>query len=235
MNDDLHALVKVVLGDVDYAANPFFVSLQDGSFTREDFLETQYQFHTAVTFFSRPMAALAAKIPDPVLRAPIIKNVWEEHGEGDPSKMHGATFELFLSRLAGISLAEVQRELDRRPMWPEMRAFNTLLVGCCVLDEYLVGAGAMGIVERMFSEISTWIGRAVVARGFLTEEEMVHYDLHEQLDVQHAADFFQVLASQWDQGPSQRYQIEQGLRMGSIAFDQLYARLYRCRERRWTR
>lgn len=233
--DELDLLVKVVLDDVDYAENPFFVALRDGSFTHEDFVETQYQFHTAVTFFSRPMAALAAKIPDPALRAPIIRNVWEEHGEGDPKRMHGATFELFLSRLAHLSLEDVQRELARRPLWPEMRAFNTLLVGCCVLDDYLVGAGAMGAVERMFSEISMWIGRAVVARGFMTADEMVHYDLHEQLDVRHAADFFQVLTSQWDAGPSQRYQIEQGLRMGAIAFDQLYARLYRCRQRRWTR
>lgn len=234
-HEELDALVKVVLDDVDYAENPFFVALRDGTFTHADFLETQYQFHAAVTFFSRPMAALAAKIPDPMLRAPIIRNVWEEHGEGDPQRMHGATFELFLSRLARIPIADVQRELDRRPLWPEMRAFNTLLVGCCVLDDYLVGAGAMGIVERMFSEISMWIGRAVVARGFLSAEEMVHYDLHEKLDVRHAAEFFQVLTSQWNAGASQRYQIEQGLRMGAIAFDQLYARLYRCRERRWTR
>lgn len=232
---ELDALVKDVLEDVDYAENPFFVTLNNGAFAKEDFLETQYQFHAAVTFFNRPMAALAAKIPDPVLRAPIVRNVWEEHGEGDPTKMHGATFELFLSRLARIPLGQVAHELARRPLWPEMRAFNTLLVGCCVLDDYLVGAGAMGIVERMFSEISSWIGRSVVQRGFLAKDEVVHYNLHEELDVRHAADFFQVLEAQWHGSAADRYAIEQGLRMGSIAFDQLYARLYRCRERRWTR
>ena len=39
-------------------------------------------------------------------------------------------------------------------MWPEVRAFNTVLVGACVMDEYLIGAGVMGIIERMFSDIA---------------------------------------------------------------------------------
>jgi pyrroloquinoline-quinone synthase len=229
----LQQLVTEVLDDVDYAENPYFTALKDGSFSRDDFLETQYQFHSAVIFFSRPMAALAAKIPDPHLRTEIVRNVWEEHGEGDATRMHGTTFIRFLAQLSGIDEGAVHAQIDRRPLWPEVRAFNTLLVGACVLDDVLVGAGAMGIVERMFAEISSWIGRAVVARGFVPAEALVHYNLHETLDVRHAADFFQILEASWGEGQKQRYQIEQGLRMGAIAFDQLYARLYRCRSRRW--
>lgn len=232
---ELLRLVDEVLSDIEYRDNPFFAQLQGGGFSREDFLETQYQFHAAVVFFSRPMAALAAKIPDAALRMPIVRNVWEEHGEGDAARMHGATFVRFLSRLSGLSQADVEGELARRPLWPEVRAFNTLLVGACVLDDYLVGAGVLGMVERMFGEISSWIGRSVVARGFMTAEHLVHYDVHETLDQRHAADFFAVLHSQWHAGARERYQIEQGLRMGAIAFDQLYARLYRCRDRRWLR
>lgn len=231
--DELLRLVDDVLADVNSAENPYFKTLADGNFSKDDFLETQYQFHSAVVFFNRPMAALAAKISDPRLRVEILRNVWEEHGEGDPSRMHGTTFVAFLSRLTGLSPDAVTKEIDRRPMWPEVRAFNTLLAGVCVLDDPLVGAGTMGIVERMFAEISTWIGRAVVARGFLRTDEMTHYSLHEELDVKHASDFFAVLAAGWGEGAKSRERIEQGLRMGAVVFDQLYARLYRCRERRW--
>lgn len=232
---ELLALVDDVLRDVEHAENPYFQALTDGSFSREDFAETQLQFHSAVIFFSRPMAALAAKIPETRLRMEIVRNVWEEHGEGDASLSHGHTFETFLSRLMKCSVDEVKTAIDARPLWPEVRAFNTLLVGACVVDDALVGVGTMGIIERMFSEISSWIGRGVVARGWLTPEQMIHYNLHEHLDVKHAADFFEVLAASWDDGPDARNRIEQGLRMGSVAFDQLYARLYRKRTRRWVR
>lgn len=228
-------LVDEVLADVDYRENPYFRALEDGSFELSDFIETQLQFHSAVVFFSRPMAALAAKIPDAALRMEIVRNVWEEHGEGEVARMHGTTFVTFLSRLSCTSTEDVAHSLASRPLWPEVRAFNTLLTGACVVDEYLVGVGTMGIIERMFAEISSWIGRGVVARGWLRREEMIHYNLHERLDLKHAADFFDVLVDAWGHGPEPRYRIEQGLRMGAVAFDQLYARLYRKRARRWQR
>ena len=232
----LDDVIRDVLADADWRVNPFFTALADGSFTKADFLETQFQFHAAVTFFSRPMAALAAKIPDAETRIAILRNVWEEHGEGDRARMHGATFVKLLARLADVDESAVHVELARRPLWPEVRAFNTLLVGACVLDETVVGASTMGIVERMFAEISSAIGKSIVARGFIAEGELIHYDVHEALDVRHAADFFAVITPAWESGsPEQRYLVEQGLRMGAMAFDQLYARLYRCRQRRWLR
>src|SRR5256885_8046968 len=99
MTDDMHALIDEVLADVDVAKNPYLIALQDGTFAKDDFVETQFQFFHAVTFFARPMAALAAKIPDASMRVEILRNVWEEHGEGVRDKMHGTTFKLFLARV----------------------------------------------------------------------------------------------------------------------------------------
>ena len=126
-------------------------------------------------------------------------------------------------------------ELARRPLWPEVRAFNTLLVGACVLDNHVIGAGTLGIVEHMFADISGLIGRTLVARGFLAAEAMVHYDLHETLDVRHAKDFFAVLAAEWEKGDEARYRVEQGLRMGAMAFESALRPALRCRARRWVR
>lgn len=233
--ESLMRLVDSILAEIDHRKNPYFVALNDGSFGLDDFTETQIQFQAAVVFFSRPMAALAAKIPDPLLRVEILRNVWEEHGEGTPSRMHGTTLVNFLARLRGCSVDEAEQALALRPLWPEVRAFNTVLAGACVLDEYLVGAGVMGIIERMFSDISSTIGCGCVQRGFLKPEQMVHYDLHEKVDVRHATDFFEVLAASWDEGERHRYDIEQGLRMGAVVFDQLYLSLYLARTRRWRR
>lgn len=226
--NDLLKLVDQILIEVDYKNNPYFIQLMKKEFDKNDFIETQIQFFSAVTFFSRPMAALAAKIPSPTLRMEIIRNVWEEHGEGDAKKIHGKTFCELLLRLGNIKEADI----EKRALWPEVRVFNTTLVGACVLDEYLIGVGMMGMIERMFVYISNLIGQGIVHNGWLTEEEMIHYDLHEVLDLRHSMDFFNVLQPSWEEVGSNHYYIEQGLRMGAEVFNYLYLALYAHRTRR---
>ncbi|MEM9802711.1 MAG: iron-containing redox enzyme family protein [Planctomycetota bacterium] len=226
--ETLDELVDRVLEDVCTDDNPYLHALESGSLAFDDFVETQMQFYFVVLFFPRPMAAVAAKIPDASLRMEVLRNVWEEHGEGDLSRAHGATFSEFLRRLAGIT----REDLDARALWPEARLFDTALAGAGVLDEFLVSVGMLGMIERMFVDISRRIGRAVVARGWLAADEMIHYDLHEALDVRHSQDFFEVLRATWDDDPSSRYYIEQGMRLGATAFDTLYRGLFLARARR---
>jgi pyrroloquinoline-quinone synthase len=105
--------------------------------------------------------------------------------------------------------------------WPEVRQFNTTLVGPAV----------MGIIERMFSRISAWVGQGIVHNGWLTNEKMVHYNLHEELDIKHSQDFFNIIEPKYDD-PEERYYIEQGLRLGAHTFNALYEGLYAARKRR---
>lgn len=229
--NDLLKLVDQILIDVDYKNNPYFTSLMNKKFEKDDFIETQIQFFSAVTFFSRPMAALAAKIPSPALRLEIVRNVWEEHGEGDPEKIHGKTFKELLLRVGNIT----ESDIDKRTLWPELRIFNTTLTGACLVDEYLIGVGVMGIIEKMFVDISRIVGRGIVHNAWLSEEKMIHYDLHEILDVRHSMDFFNVLKPSWEESESNRYYIEQGLRMGAEVFNYLYFAMYTHRKLRMMR
>ena len=84
----LKKLINSILEEENYIENPYFKSLQDGSMSKEDFLETQIQFYFAVIFFPRPMAAAAAKIPSHEQRYEVVRNVWEEHGSGEKNKFH---------------------------------------------------------------------------------------------------------------------------------------------------
>lgn len=229
--EQLNGAVEASLARYLRRDNPYFEALRSGAFERADFVETQVQFYFAVVFFSRPMAAVAAKIPQAARRLEVLRNVWEEHGEGDAGLTHGATFLEFLRRLDGLE----PHDVDARALWPEVRAFNTALVGACVLDEYLVGVAVLGMIERMFADISQWIGSLVVERGFLQQDELVHYKLHAQLDVRHSADFFDVLAAPWAAGEGDRYAIRQGLELGGYLFDRLYRDLFAARARRLLR
>lgn len=224
----MYQLIDQIMEETDYKNNIYFHSLYNGDFEKDDFIETQTQFFFAVDFFNRPMAALAAKIPTAELRQEILRNVWEEHGEGDISKAHGKTFIIFLERLGNVTLKDIMG----KTLWPEVRLFNTCLTGACVLDDYMVGTAMMGMIERMFCDISAILAKGIIQRGWLTSENMIHYNLHELLDIKHSQDFFDVLSAAWEKNEENKYHIEQGLRLGSTVFNNLYTGLYQHRKRR---
>lgn len=224
------ALAEQTARRYEWRENPYFVALDRGELDRADFVETQVQFYQAVTFFSRPMALLVGKIPRAAWRVDVLRNVWEEHGEGEAGHMHGATFRELLRRLDGLD----EDAIEARVLWPEVRAFNTTLMGACLVDEWIVGAATLGMIERMFQEMSAAIGQAIVEHGWLPADRLLHYDLHERLDVRHARDFFVAIASGLGDARDD-YHVEQGLLQGAAVFSALYEGLWRHRARRWTR
>jgi len=210
--------------------SPYLRALGDGSFEREDFVETQIQFLHAVVYFSRPMAVLAARLPRAEQRLSLLENVHDEHGGGDLSGSHERTFLTLLERL-GVGLAEI----DRRAQWPEVRAFNSTLLGVCAHDDVPTALAMLGVIEELFSGISARIGRAIVERGWLRAEELTHYPTHEVLDLSHAEGFYRCIEPLAATDPRAAYQVEQGLELGAYIFLRLYEDLFRARKRRVTR
>jgi pyrroloquinoline-quinone synthase len=214
------ACADVVLRKSNILRNPYLEALQDGSMDLGCFRRTQEQFFFAVTFFPRPMAALVGRIPDPSLRLDILHNLVEEHGEFQEQRFHHTTFQQFLR-----SIGSAPEKLDGARLWPALRAFNSVLTAACVLDELEVGVGCMGVIEYAFAGISAAIGSAVVRRGWVESDKLVHYKLHAEIDERHAEEFFAVVEPHWDE-PRRRYFIEQGLELGAYVFDRLYRDLY---------
>jgi pyrroloquinoline quinone (PQQ) biosynthesis protein C len=212
---------------LDLDQHRYFASLEDGSFERDDFVETQIQFLFAVVFFSRPMAILAARLPRPELRLSLLSNVGDEHGGGDLRLSHERTFLTLLERL-NVSRADI----ERRALWPEVRAFNTCLAGVCAMDDVYTAVAVLGIIEDLFAGLSARLGKGIVARGWLEAEAMIHYDLHAELDVDHAEDFYRLIEVPYEQDPRHAYQVEQGLELGACVFLGMYEGLYRARGRR---
>ena len=167
--------------------------LADGSMTINAFRRSQEQFFFAVTFFPRPMAGLLARVEDPRARLDLLRNLVEEHGNFAVQAFHHTTFQQFLRSLE----VDTQR-LESLAPCPAVRAFNSTLTAACVLDQLEVGVGCMGIIEHAFAGISALIGQAVVEREWVPRERLVHYALHQELDVRHAEEFFILLEPQWD-------------------------------------
>lgn len=205
-----------ILAAIDIMNNPYLRALADGSMSLDVFRRSQEQFFFAVTFFPRPMAVLVGRIPHPRQRLDILHNLVEEHGEFQEASFHHNTFQQFLR-----TLGDDPTLLERMPVSPPLRAFNSVLTAACVLDELEVGVGCMGIIEHAFAGISARIGKAVVANGWIKPEALVHYKLHAEIDERHAEEFFAVIELRWDD-PKRRYFIEQGLELGAYIFDRLY-------------
>jgi len=211
---------RAVLDRVGIINNPYLVALTDGSMSRRCFQASQEQFFFAVTFFPRPMAALVGRIADPHHRLDILHNLVEEHGEFNVSAFHHNTFRRLLS-----SIGTDVSTLDGMSLWPEVRAFNSVLTSACVLDEIEVGIGCMGIIEHAFAGISAVIGSAVVARGWVKPSKLTHYKLHSEIDERHADEFYAVVEPSWTDA-ARRYYIVQGLELGAYIFNRLYSDLY---------
>ncbi len=210
------ARANAVLDRIGIMDNPYLTALRDGSMPADVFRRTQEQFFFAVTFFPRPMSALVGRIPDPRQRLDILHNVVEEHGEFDVARFHHTTFQAFLR-----SIGADPATLDALIIWPSVRAFNSVLTAACVLDDLEVGVACMGVIEQAFAGISAVIGRAVVDRGWVKPDDLVHYKLHAEIDERHAEEFFAVVEPGWADG-SRRYFVEQGLELGAYVFDRLY-------------
>ena len=193
------AAADAILAKTDMLrANPYFRALKTGSMSLAQFRRSQEQFFWAVSFFSRPMAAMVARIPDARARLDILHNVVEEHGDFSRDAFHEETFRRFLSTIGSTA------DLDSLGLHPALRAFNAVLTASCVLDEMEVGIGCMGIIEYAFSGISALIGKSVVDRGWVKKDKLVHYSLHAKIDPRHAEEFFAVVEPRWAD-PARRY------------------------------
>lgn len=205
-----------VLRRIGILNNNYLAALKDGSMSLDCFRKTQEQFFFAVTFFPRPMAALVGRIPNPTQRLDILRNLVEEHGEFDEKAFHHSTFQQFLR-----SIGSDPETLDGLFVSPAVRAFNSVLIASCVLDEIEVGVACLGIIEYAFAGISAVIGKAVVDRGWVRAENLVHYKLHAEIDERHAEEFFAIIDPLWPE-KQKRYYIQQGLDLGGYVFDRLY-------------
>lgn len=213
---DLMSHVDANLADSGLMRNQYFQLLQSGEMSLESFQRSQQQFYFAVDYFSRPMSALMMRIPSGDERLGILENIVEEHGNLRLDTFHEATFRQFLKAIGGSG-----EQPDAESMGPAVHAFNATIMSACLSNDVYTGIACLGIIEYAFADISSLIGGAVVLRGWLGEQELVHYKMHEEIDKQHAEDFFGLIQPAWQAGPG-RVPISQGLRLGAYAFDCLY-------------
>jgi hypothetical protein len=210
-------LADEILQEIPVIKGTFFKDLE--KMDKEIFRYVQAQFFFAVDYFSRPMAALIARLPLHKDRIDIIHNIVEEHGDFCSERYHANTFKQFLKSI------DVEN-VDAHCPSAVVTMFNTTLIGAALQSDPVVALACLGIIEYAFADISACIGKQVVDRGWVKKDDLVHYNLHADIDKQHAQEFFQIIEPMVHD-PEQRHKAIAGLQLGAYIFNRLYEDLYR--------
>lgn len=218
----LPADLKDLLETTTYAMNledhPYFSALISGGISKQGFLDSQMQFAHLVQFFSRPMASMIANIPNAQRRMKIVDNLWEEHGKGIPDKIHGRTILTLIDRLGGDS-----KKIEEVPTSANIEIFNIALKGISTFEDYRVAAAVFSSIERIFVEVSSLICQAIIKHEWLPVDQITHYALHKEIDIEHAEDFLAVVEEDWINNDIQsRELITHGIRLGASLFINVY-------------
>lgn len=218
---NVQKIADQILTDCGIFKGPFFESLRSGKMSLDVFRGTQIDFFYAVDFFSKPMAALIAKLDQHEQRIDILHNIVEEHGDFNSSQYHSETFRQFLKSL-GLDPCKV---LEGSKASPAVDAFNTALIGAVYSKDPLAGIGCIGIIEYAFAEISATIGNCAIDHGWIKRKELIHYGVHAELDKTHAEDFF-ILLEPYINNLEKKDTINSGLKLGAHIFNELYRQLF---------
>lgn len=196
---------------------PYVAGVVGGGVSHHDFVASQIQFFFAVEAYPRHLAALAKRSTSALSKQTLDENVRDEMGEGHAASSHVATFRALLHHL-GVSAAET----DRTPKWACVEAFNEGVRAACADKPEVFGLATVAAIEDVFTHISRDLGRAIVQRGWLGKEEVVHYNVHETLDRQHADALYKAVDAVGGEAA-----ITEGLAFGTKLMVDLYAGLLR--------
>jgi pyrroloquinoline quinone (PQQ) biosynthesis protein C len=159
-----------------------------GNLSRAAFVRTQIQFLFAVEPYADCLAMLAARCESAEARRVLEQNVRDEQGAGDPDHAHGATFRALLGKF-GVTAAQI----DASARWPCVEAFNAGVREACTTGPEQSGIATIAAIEDLFTHVSSELGRGIVVQGWLAREEVVHYNVHKELDRIHADALYALL------------------------------------------
>ncbi len=183
---------------------------------KDSFKETQIAILNAVEFFSRPMFVISSKLNSYEDRYCIIKNILDEHGNGQIEKAHGNTFKQYL-----VSLGATEKQINNRKPDKAVLKFNNILLECSLNSSIMKSIAMMGIIEQRYSKISDTIVKEILKKRWISKDSLYHYSLHKELDVEHAQDFYNIIKDGWKDTDSKE-EIKKGLFLGNSMILNLY-------------
>lgn len=169
--------------------SPFLQALAVASLSPQQLRAFATEYYAYALAFPKCLAEVAANAPDDESRYPLIENLWEEYGAGDPEANHRTLYKKFMRGL-GISEAEY----STGTCLPATANHIDALVRLCRDQPYLVGFGALSVGTEFFTaEEYLLILKGLQQYDFLDAESLQFWAVHTELDEFHYQDMRAVL------------------------------------------
>ena len=133
--------------------------------------------------FYRFMAVTISRIPDEVTREPLLLNLFQGGGENNLDSSHPALFRKFLSAL-GVEKSEIG---TGDPL-PEISVYMNCFWRLCRDRHFLEALGAIGpgtemVIPHIFKKIVAGLRKLPE----LSDNDLIFFDAHIELDIEHYA------------------------------------------------
>jgi len=197
----------------------YFKSLQNNTMTFKIFKYSQTNFYGAVRYFSRPLFSLCSRIDNYEDRLNILENIFDEHGNGNIKKTHGATYEEYL-----LNLGVNQNNIEKNNPHISVLNFNSKIDQIVKEDNIDKAIAMYGIIEDRYTEISSFIAKSLLKNNWLEKSKLSHYSIHEELDIHHAKLFYNLIEKKWSNNESIEH-IKNGLIVGNELILKLFDEL----------
>jgi pyrroloquinoline-quinone synthase len=139
--------------------------------------------------FPRCLAAVAANVTDDATRLPLIRNLWEEHGEGVLARSHRERYAFFLAA-CGVSGAEWRAHV---PQACTVQYVNEVF-SLCRDGHFLEGLGALGPGTESYTAEEYSVLYAGLRRyPWFRDGDLEFFRIHMEVDQSHASSILDVL------------------------------------------
>lgn len=195
--------------------NEYFKRLNNLSL--ENFISSQTDFIYAVDNWSKILGIMVSKVPSHKERAILIKNLYDEHGNGNLEQSHVETFKKLLHNLnkniSGPLIIHVQNI-------EYINIFNNQLLDATNYKNWIFCIGMLAMVEYTYITVSNIIHNYI--SKFIVSDDIHHYSLHEIIDETHSIELFQLVESSYT---NYKDDIFEGMNYGYQIMYELYKNL----------
>ena len=170
-----------VTNSVTFDALPFMVDFAQGKVPRENLARFAASYCFQVDNFKRFVAQVYANAEPRDVRELMLENLWEEHGEGDPSRDHAVLVAKF-GRALG---ADVPDPYDVEPI-PESREWIDRILAVCRDEHFVVGLAAISFGIEFRTQTMALLGQIYRDQYGLSEDDLEFFFMHLEADEEHA-------------------------------------------------
>jgi pyrroloquinoline-quinone synthase len=170
-----------VTNAVTFDARPFMIDFAQGKVPKENLARFAASYCYQVDNFKRFVAQVYANAEPRDVRELMLENLWEEHGEGDPSRDHTQLVAKFARALG----AEIPGPYDVEPI-AESREWIDRILRVCREEPFVVGLAAVSFGIEFRTQTMALLGQIYREQYGLSEDDLEFFFMHLEADEEHA-------------------------------------------------